>query len=48
MASSHTAKEKAPSAERILATLVRLLAEQEGVKVDFTIKERTLKANESA
>lgn len=48
MAKVDTAKENAPSAERILSTLVRLLAEQEGVKVDFTIKERTLKTNESA
>lgn len=41
-------KNSPPTAEKILATLVRLLADQEGVKVDFTIKERTLKTNESA
>lgn len=40
MEKANAAKEKAPSAERILSTLVRLLADQEGVKVEFTIREK--------
>lgn len=40
MEKANAAKENAPSAERILSTLVRLLADQEGVKVEFTIREK--------
>ena len=34
------AKENAPTAEQMLATLVRLLEDQEGVKIEYTIVDK--------